>query len=303
MRTTLTIIFALIICDLFSQSIVKGVVTDTLGFELRGAQIVEIKTKNSVHTDINGSFVIKTLQDTTQLLISHIGFLDERIIIQSDTILKIILHDEIITLEDMGLYNTKWLTFGLNYDFVSSYYGFLLSNGYNERPLIHFEDYFEKFIFKIYGTTDFARDYSIGTDLGIKYPMRYISVIGLGVSQFDYPQCNYFHREINASAETFVNKLDFALSLKIAYQTLNDDENLGIGFGIRKVILNRKLYSGASIGYYSDYFTYSVYLQGFAYKNKIGLRLDYERIADYEFFNLGLNFTFNRQNKKSAKAL
>lgn len=300
MRTIiLTLIFTLIVCDLFSQSIVKGIITDSLGYKLRGAQIIEIGTENKARTDVNGRFEIKTLKDTTQLLIDYIGFFDERILIQSDTTLKITLHDETIILEHIGLYNTKWLTFGLNYDFANSFYGILLSNGYDERPLIHFEDFSERFIFKIYGNTDFAKDYSIGTDLGLKYPMRYVSVIGLGFSQFDYSQHNIFLREINASAETFTNKLDFALRLKVAYQTLNDYENMGIDLGLRKIIIYRRLYSGVSVGYYFDYFTYSAYLQGFLYKNKVGLRLNYERIAKYDFLTLGLNFTFDRKNKNN----
>lgn len=295
MRTIiLTLSFALIVCDLFSQSTVKGIITDSLGHNLRGAQIIEIGTENKARTDVNGKFEIKTLKDTTQLLVRYIGFLDEKIIIQSDTTLKIALHDEIIILEHIDFYNTKWLTFGLSYDFANSFYGFLLSNGYDERPLIHFEDFSERFIFKIHGNTDFSKDYSIGTDLGLKYPMRYISVIGLGFSQTDYSQYNIFHREINASAETFTNKLDVAFKLKVAYQTLNDYENIGLDLGLRKVILYRRLYSSVSIGYYFDYFTYSVYLQGFLYKNKVGLRLNYERIAKYDFLTLGLNFTFDR---------
>jgi hypothetical protein len=194
----------------------------------------------------------------------------------------------------LDVYNTKWMTIGSQYDFLSSAFGLLISNGFDERPLIHFEDFSENLIFKIRGSTDFIKDYSIGTDFGWKYPIRHLAIISLGFDQYNYSRKEFYHHDFNVTAENFITKLDIALRLKIAYQTLNDFKNVGTTLGIRKVILYRKLYSGLSVGYYFDYFTYSANIQGFVYKNLIGIRLNYERIDKFDFFNVGMIFTFNR---------
>ncbi|MEK8181249.1 hypothetical protein WMW71_12955 [Flavobacterium buctense] len=199
-----------------------------------------------------------------------------------------------LKIDSVDAYNTKWMTIGSQYDCSSSTFGLVLSNGYDESPLIHFEDFSEDLIFKIQGNTNFERNHSIETDFGWKYPIKHISAISIGFYQYDYWQRHFFHRDLNLSAETYIRKLDVSLKLKIAYQTLNDYENLGTDLEIRKVILYQKLYSGLAVGYYFDYFKYSAYIHGFVYRNKIGLRLSYEKIDTYDFLNVGLNYTFIR---------
>lgn len=189
---------------------------------------------------------------------------------------------------------TKWITIGTQYDFLNTTIGLSISNGFDERPLIHFEDFPENFIFKIKGSSDFHKDYNIGLDLEMKYLTRLFPIIAVGFNQFDYPQSNLFHRDIHVSAERYFGKSGVALRLKIASQVLNNYENAGADIGIQKILLSQKIYTGISIGYYFDYFTYAAYLQGFVYKNKIGMRLNYQKIDNYDFLNLGLNFTFNR---------
>lgn len=193
----------------------------------------------------------------------------------------------------LDFYNTKWMTIGTQCDFLSSTFGLEISNGYDERPLIHFEDFTEDFVFKLQGNTDFNKDYSYGINLGWKYP-RYLSLIALGFYEYDYSQRDFQYRDIYLTTETFIKNTDFVVMLKLAHQNLNDNKNLGADIGLSNVVVYRKLYAGISTGYYFDYFTYSGFLRGFLFKDIIGVQLDYKRIDKYDFLNLGLSFTFKR---------
>ena len=116
MRAILTIILTITICDLFSQTTVTGIVTDSLGNEIGGVYIVEIGTTNGTTTDFNGKFEFNTQRDTAQLLVGFLGFTEKQIYVQTDTSLVIILNED-SGFEYIDFYNTKWITFGLEYDF------------------------------------------------------------------------------------------------------------------------------------------------------------------------------------------
>lgn len=201
---------------------------------------------------------------------------------------------QIVLTDYSDAYQTKWITVGSDYDFVNSAFGITISNGYNESPLMHFEDFQEDFMYKINGKTDFDKGYSYGANWAWKYPNRYLSLISIGFLQCNYPGKGFFYRDMNIAAKYYLRFMDTNLFLKAGHQTLNDSKNLGASLDLQKVLSYSRLYSGLSVGYYFDYFTYAAYLQGFVYKKIIGLRLDYERIDNYNFFNLGLSFTFNR---------
>lgn len=187
----------------------------------------------------------------------------------------------------------KWITIGTQYDFFSSILGFEISNGYDERPLIHFEDFSEDFVFKLQGNTDFNKDYSYGINFGWKYP-RYLSLIAIEYLDQDYSKRNFKFQDINVSGETWIKNTDFVVMLKLAYHNLNTEHNFGADVGLKNVLIYRKLYCGISGGYYFDYFTYAGFLQGFIYKNIVGLKLDYKRIDKYDFLNLGVSITLKR---------
>jgi hypothetical protein len=203
-----------------------------------------------------------------------------------------------------GIYNyldinsSKWLTIGTQFDFFNSTFGLLISNGYDERPLFHFEDISEDVIFEILGSTDFVGSYSFGGDIALQYPIRSLSLISIGYSQFNYSQIQFFKRDIHISAMKYLKKIDAGLILNIGYKTLNDFNNVGVDLGLQKVLIYRKLFSEFSMGYYFDYFIYSAAIQGFVYRNNIGVRIDYERLDKYNFLTLGLNFTLNRRSNR-----
>jgi hypothetical protein len=185
-----------------------------------------------------------------------------------------------------------WRTISAQYDFMNSIICLSLSNGFDERPLIHFEDFHEKFHFKVQGGTDFKDNYAIGVDVGVKLPEWYISVVGMEFKQVENLSKKYFIRELNISSEANLDRYGLAFKIKAAYQTLNEYNNFGVGLEIRKVLWYSKIYGGISSDYFGRYFNYSGYVQGFVYKKKIGLRLKYERIKTFDFLHLGLNYTF-----------
>lgn len=193
----------------------------------------------------------------------------------------------------LDIYNAKWITIGSQYDYFNSIFGLEISNGYDERPLIHFEDFSEDFVFKIQGNIDFNQDYSYGINVGWKYP-RYLSLIALGFFDYDYSLSNFQFQNLNISAETYINNTDFVVKLELAYHDLNSNKNVGAELGLSNVFIYRKLYAGLSTGYYFDYFTYSGFIKIFVYKNTISSTLKYDRIYEYDFLKLGLSYTFKR---------
>jgi hypothetical protein len=199
---------------------------------------------------------------------------------------------------ESGNRQTKWLTLGANYDAINSVYGAVLSNGSDEQPLIHFEEFSADFLYKITGQTDFKDSYSFGTKLSLNYPWR-ITMASVEYFQKDFKTINFFHRDVNVSAELYVRLItQFRLITKLGYQELNERKNFGTTIGLQKEF--RKIYFGFQGGYYFDYYTYSAYAQGFLYKT-ISLRLVYDKIDKADFLNLGLHFSFYKATTERIK--
>lgn len=193
----------------------------------------------------------------------------------------------------LDIYETKWLTIGAKHDFVNSTFGLEISNGYNERPLIHFEDFSEGFVFKLQGQTDLDKDYSFGINAGWKN-LRYISLIAIEFQNYDYQSKVFKLQKLNITAETYIKNTDIALKLKLAHQRLNLNDNIGAEIGLHYILIYQKLYAGVTAGSYFDYFTYSGFMKSFIYRKIIGMEVTYEKIEKYDFLNLGLTFTFKR---------
>lgn len=202
--------------------------------------------------------------------------------------------ESIFKIPRVNYYDTKWFTIGSQFDFVNSTFGFLISNGYDERPLIHFEDFSEDLMVKIQGTTDFQTDFSFGASVAYLYPIRYVSLISINYKKFDYSVIGFNHQDINIAAKTEFKPLRAGLSVELGHQKLNELNNPGINIGLQKVLIYRRLYTAITCGYYGEYWTWSARIQGFVFKDLIGLGIKYNRIDNYNFLYLGLNFTFNR---------
>ncbi|TLX73742.1 hypothetical protein E9993_14890 [Labilibacter sediminis] len=193
----------------------------------------------------------------------------------------------------LDIERAKWITVGTQYDFQSNALGIEISNGYDERPLIHFEDFSEDLVFKLNGRMNFNKDYSYGVNFGWKYP-RYLSLIAIEFLDYNYSERNFQYKGLNINAETWIKNTDFVVMLKLGCKNLNDNTNFGVDIGLRNVLVPYKLYCGISGGYYFDYFTYSGFMQGFIYKNIVSVNLDYNRIEKFDFINLGLRITLKR---------
>lgn len=195
----------------------------------------------------------------------------------------------------LDINSPKWVNIGAQDDLINNVYGFSISNGFDERPLFHFEDMPEDLLFKILGNTDLGKSYSFAADLAFQYPIKRISMFSAGYRQLKYPQNKLFERDIYLSAMSYLNKIDLELILNIGYKDLNDSKNVGAELGIQKVLIYQKLYSKAVFGYYKDYWIYSGFIEGFIYRHTVGLKLSYNRIDTYDFLTLGFSLTLNRR--------
>lgn len=79
---------------------IKGKVTDENGMPLPGASILEEATKKGVITDIDGNFEISVDSKNSVLIISYIGYKDQKVSADSDTI-NIRLVPDSTTLEEV----------------------------------------------------------------------------------------------------------------------------------------------------------------------------------------------------------
>lgn len=69
---------------------VSGVITDSLGEPITGANIVEIGTTNGVISDMDGKFTISVGPNAT-LRISYLGYVTKTIVVGEQTTFKIVL--------------------------------------------------------------------------------------------------------------------------------------------------------------------------------------------------------------------
>jgi len=91
-KILILITISLIALDAFAQRKVSGTVFDRFNNEpLWGVTVIEVGTTDGVLANRNGYFELQTRNDTTELLISLIGMLNEKIKITSDTIITVFL--------------------------------------------------------------------------------------------------------------------------------------------------------------------------------------------------------------------
>jgi len=291
-RYFLLFILTLFIFDAFPQKKVSGIVTEIDGTGLQGTYIHEDGTTNQTVADANGKFQITTLKDTSLLSFSFIGFLTASIRITQDTTFNIVLEESC-----RGCCGCPgWLSIGVKYDIANSMLGLDFSNGYNEMWFIHFEEFPDNLIYKINAQTNFYKDYSFGANLRWKNFQIGRWAPSIGYEQYDYSSKDFFHRDIYVAASTYKRRIRTSFILQTGFQTLNGTNNWGACMGLQKWLTYDRLYSGISVGYYFDYLIFSIYFQGLL-KEKVSYRLSYNRIDNYNFFNIGLNLLFNRLKK------
>jgi hypothetical protein len=287
MRKFLLLILTVIPLQAFSQILVQGKIRDNNGENLPGAVISEIGAGNSTTSDIEGSFSLKTIQDSCKISFSFIGLDTQTITLTKDSTLNISL--------DFGdFYNTRWLSIGTNYESFNSVIGLQLSNGVDEEPLIHFEDFQDDLLIKIHGQTDLNDNYSYGAEIGV-YSLKYVGRTTLKYDVMNFENSELFLTDFNLTSRIRYFR-NTGLIFRTGYQKFNNNENYGIGLGIEQG--GQNFYFGMNSRYYFDYFHHEAYLQiQIPTKNILSFRTVYNRIDNKNLLTIGLNYAFVRNKK------
>lgn len=244
---------------------------------------VQVKgTKIRTQTDLDGNFKISVPDSLDILTFSGIGTQNIDYKVDSEKHINILIEE----------YYSKstFKTFGLNHDILNSLLGISLSNGSDIQPLVHFENLTTDFLYKISAQTDLKENYSIGAKLSLNYPNRYLSIASVEFLQKHLVSENVFYRDINLSGSSYLRFVDLALLYKVGHQNIKSDNSLGLSLGLQKSHIG--IYYGFLVGYYSDYFNYSAFLQSFLFNEKISLRIAYDKVNSYDFLNFGISFIF-----------
>lgn len=221
---------------------------------------------------------MKKIVVTISILISALGFTQTNIS-EADSTLFAELH-----------YTNHFFTFGPIFNASESLIGLQIGNGNDEQPIVHFEDLDAEILYEVSGQTDFENDYSIGGQVSWNYPFKAkISILSINFDQTRISEKDFLQRNIGLSTRYYLRfSGNLSLLAKLSHQRLNERNNLGFGLGIQNG--HRGIYYGGRADYFQDYFNYSVFLQSFLLKSKLSLRLAYDRIDNFDFFNVGLNY-------------
>ena len=288
MRTYLLIILTIISTEAFSQILVQGKIRDINGEAIPGALINEIGTENKTISDLEGNFSLKTNQDSCSVSFSFIGLEIKTINFTKDSLIN-------VTLEFGNYYNTRWLTFGTNYEFFNSVIGLQISNGVDEEPLIHFEDFQDNILIKVHGQYDLNTNYLYGAEIGAS-TLRYIGRTTLKYDVINFENSEIFLTDINLTSRIRYFR-NTGLIFRAGYQKYNNNENFGFGLGLEQK--GRNVYFGFNSIYYFDYFYHEAYLQfRIPTKNFISFRTVYKRIDNKNMISVGLNYSFVRNNNR-----
>ena len=292
-------ILALIATDTFAQRRVSGYVVGEWDEPLIGVMIdgfCSITDKygvmRTVTTDMSGYFTLTTTKDTCELRVSYLGYNVEIIKITCDTVLTIILKEQVDRDPGPGYWALKQQRIGVEYDVVNSLYGvnFHRWNSY----IIHNTTPWRKKDRTSYGIsvlTNFKKDYGIEGYLALRSPItqvKRLNSLSLRYSHKNYSESDLNYHKIGIQGNTF---LEFAgLFAEPSFQVLNNKYRAGLTVGASSSSFwKERLSADLSVGYFKDYWTYSIGLQGyFLDEERFGLRISYEKIARYDFLNVGL---------------
>lgn len=82
---------------------VSGVITDSFGAPLPGANVLEKGTNNGTQTDFDGKFSLKVSSNNAILIISYVGFVSQEILVNNQTNFNIELVEDASTLNEVVL--------------------------------------------------------------------------------------------------------------------------------------------------------------------------------------------------------
>lgn len=191
----------------------------------------------------------------------------------------------------------RHFTIGGFADISNSIFGTMISNGIDEKPLLHFEDLPYDCLYKMSGQVNFKDNYSYEMLLGWNKPSRRfnfitVNLLGINYSQRLIKEEYFFQRKLNLTGEIYVEPLSISFSLlgKLGLNQINNLNNYGGEIGFRQIL--GKAYIESSFGYYSDFYTFSAIAQCNIYK-KLYTRIIFEQIENFNSLNMGIHYTFS----------
>lgn len=286
-------LFLLILClfttqQLYAHHTIIGIIYDEEASPAPGVSITELGTKNKRASNLNGYFELQTTTDSCTIQFDYIGYMRITLTITSDTVLypQLLLAD---------YYNTRWLTIGAHYQPFNGLAGITISNGLDEEPFIHFEEFQDRFLLKLFGSTDFNKSYLYGIEVGVP-ANRHIGRTTLMYTKLHLTSSELFLHDLNVTSIIRYIK-NTALIVRMGYQQLNDDHHVGFGLGLEQHY--QHAYFGIRSTYYFDYFHHEAYLQ-FQFKpnSSFNLRTSYQRINQSNLLVMGLHYAFVRSKQK-----
>ena len=301
-KLLIIITLSILALDAFSQRTVSGIVVDERGEPVIGATIM-VRGMPGVGTitDFDGNFSFQVPNDAVELIVSSVGYETQTIRITSDTIVTIRLREVFMGYtchRPQVFWRFTNPTIGINYDIVNFLFGVSYRNFISRSHSF-------SYMYKISAQTNFNRDYTFAGSVGINHPfwshrqLEHISNLSLNYMHKNLSEnieFNFHNISITASAFSQLSRIEYFV--EPAFQSLNDKNNFGLtvgldrNFGLRNYWV-RSVFVGFSAGYFSDYWTYSTRAH-FHISRNFGLRFIYNRIDNYDFFNVGLTYRFRR---------
>ena len=184
---------------------------------------------------------------------------------------------------------------GLIMDGFNSTYGLQISNGFDEHPLIHFEDFDDSWLYKASVLTNFKKDYAFNLKFAHNYWLRRVYMPTVEYKAIKYVSNKLDYKALTASFNIdIIRRFDGVTTIETGYQRLNGENNLGVGIGILKSHRQPDLCYGFQIGYWNNYLTYDLFFQSFIFQKQLSLGIHFERIEQFNFLNFQLNYVFNK---------
>ena len=85
----------------YAQKTVTGNVRDVFGEPMIGVNILVEGANNGVVTNIQGDFTIDNVSDNTVLKFSYIGFRDQKVVVDGNNIINVIMHEDATALNEV----------------------------------------------------------------------------------------------------------------------------------------------------------------------------------------------------------
>ncbi|VBB48390.1 SusC/RagA family TonB-linked outer membrane protein [uncultured Paludibacter sp.] len=97
----LLLLFMIIPCGIFSQTIVKGTVTDDSNEPLVGVNIMEVGTKNGTVTNIDGKYELKISKENATLSFSYLGYKAKTVQTKGQQVINVVMEADAMNLNEV----------------------------------------------------------------------------------------------------------------------------------------------------------------------------------------------------------